>query len=52
MSIGLFKNFINKMCLQIIYLTYIYKQDLALNNPQGLICHKAQLTNQSSNFCF
>ena len=23
---------INKMCLQIIYLIYVYKQDLALNN--------------------
>ena len=21
---------------------YIYKQDLALNNPQGLICHNTQ----------
>ena len=21
---------------------YIYKQDFALNNPQGLICHKTQ----------
>ena len=25
--------------------TYIYKQDLVLNNPQGLICHKTP-TNQ------
>ena len=24
----------------------MYKQDLALNNPQGLICQKVQLTNQ------
>ena len=24
----------------------MYKQDLALNNQQGLICHKTQLTNQ------
>ena len=23
----------------------MYKQDLTLNNPQGLICHKMQLTN-------
>ena len=27
---------------------YMYKQDLALNNLQGLICHKTQLTNFSS----
>ena len=27
-----------------IYLIYIYQQDLALNNLQGLIWHKAQLT--------
>ena len=25
-----------------IYLIYIYKEDLALNNLQWLICHKAQ----------
>ena len=24
----------------------MYKQDLAINNPQELICHKTQLTNQ------
>ena len=23
----------------------MYKQDLALNNPQGLICHKVKPTN-------
>ena len=23
-------------------LTNVYKQDLVLNNPQGLICHKIQ----------
>ena len=28
-----------------IYLS-IYKQDLALKNPQGLICHKHRPTNQ------
>ena len=28
------------MCLQIIYDTY--KEDLALNNLQGLICYKTQ----------
>ena len=37
MSLGLFKNVINKMCLQIIF-----KQDLALNNLQWLIYHKTQ----------
>ena len=26
------------MCLEIIYLTYMYKKDLALNNLQWLIC--------------
>ena len=25
---------------------YIYKQNLPLNNPEGLICHKTQSTNQ------
>ena len=30
------------MCLQIIYLIYMYKQDLALNNLQWLICHKTK----------
>ena len=38
------------MCLQIIfnvyvyksYLIYMYKQDLALNDLQWLICHKTQ----------
>ena len=42
MSSGSFKNIINKMCLQIIFNIYIYKQDLALNNLQWLICHKNQ----------
>ena len=27
-------------CLQIIYVIYMYKADLALNNPQELIYHK------------
>ena len=29
---GSFKNVIYKMCLEIIYLIYMYKKDLALNN--------------------
>ena len=37
MSLGSFKNVINKMCLQIIYLIYTYKQYLALNNLQNKI---------------
>ena len=32
--------------LQIIYLIYMYKQDLILNNLPGLIWHKTQPTNQ------
>ena len=31
-SSHLFKNVIYKMCLEIIYLIYMYKQGLALNN--------------------
>ena len=29
-----------------MYLKYMYKQELALNNLQGLICRKKQLPNQ------
>ena len=32
-----------------IYLIYIYKEDLVLNNLQGLIFHKTQPTNQPTN---
>ena len=39
---GSFKNVISKMCLQFIYLIYMYKEDLALNNLQWLICHKTK----------
>ena len=37
--------------VQIIYIQYIYmyKQDLALNNRQGLIYHKIQTTNPPTN---
>ena len=31
-----------KMSLQIIYLIYMLKKDLALNNLQWLICHKTE----------
>ena len=30
-----------------IYFIYMYKKDLVLNNPQGLICHKH---NQPNNY--
>ena len=46
MSLGLFKNVIYKMCLQ-IYLVYMYKEDLALNNLQWLIYHKTIISNQN-----
>ena len=39
MSSGLFKNVIYKLC---IYKSYMYKEDLVLNNLQGLICHKTK----------
>ena len=40
MSSGSFKNVINKMCLEIIYLIYMNEKDLVLNDLQLLICHK------------
>ena len=42
MSLGLFKNVINKMCLAIIYLLYMFKKDLAINNLQWLIYYKTK----------
>ena len=33
------------MCLEIIYLIYMYEEDLALSNLEWLICHKTK-TNQ------
>ena len=36
-TLGSFKNVINKVCLQIIYLTCMYKEDLAINNVQYAI---------------
>ena len=38
----------NQMKPNYIYLTYMYKQDLALNNIQGLICHKTKPTKHHS----
>ena len=48
---GWFKNvtnkpFVYKLC---IFNIYMYKQDLALNNLQGLICQK-NTTKQPTNF--
>ena len=40
MNSGSFKIVIYKICLEILYLIYAYKVDLALNNLQWLICHK------------
>ena len=34
------KNAIYKMCREIIYLVYMYKKYLALNNLQWLICYE------------
>ena len=45
MSFGSFKNVTNKMCLQIMYIWYIEREDFALNNQWWLIYHKTQ-TNQ------
>ena len=28
-----------------VYIIYVYKEELALNNPQGLIWHKTQPAN-------
>ena len=42
------KNIMYKMCLQIIFNTYICIEDLALNNLQGLICHKIHPTQLST----
>ena len=39
------------MCLEIIYLIYIYKKDLALNILQWLVYHKTQ-PNQIRSFIF
>ena len=35
------------MCLQIIYIKYMYKQDLALNNQQWVISQNPTQSNQT-----
>ena len=43
MSTGSFKNVTeNNSLTNHIHLIYMYDEDLALNNPQWLICHKTQ----------
>ena len=43
MSSGSFKNIIHRTRLEITYLIYMYKKNLALNDLQWLICHKSHL---------
>ena len=45
---GSFKKVIYKIVINDIYLLYMYKQDLALNNLQWLIFHKTK----ENNCCF
>ena len=42
MGSGSFESGTNKICLQIIFSIYMYKQDLALNNPLWVIYHKTK----------
>ena len=42
MSSGSFKNVLNKICLQIIYIYRCIKRMLALNNLQGLKGYKTK----------
>ena len=37
MSSGSFKDVITKICVYKSYIHYMYKQDLVLNNPLGLV---------------
>ena len=39
---SLFKNFIYKICLEIMYLIYMFKRYLTLNDIQWLICHQTK----------
>ena len=50
MSSGSFKNVINKICLQIIHILNMHREDLVLNNLQWLIGHKTQ-PNQPFKLC-
>ena len=43
---------IYKMCLQIIYLIYMYKQDLELNNQQWLMRYETKPNNKIDFICF
>ena len=43
---------IYKMSLQIIYLIYMEKEDLALNKQQWLICHKTKPNQSNSIECY
>ena len=45
MMTRLFKIVTNKLFISKSYAFNIYKQDLALNKPQGLICRKTEPTN-------
>ena len=46
MSSSPFRNVIDKMCSEIICLIYMYKNDLALNNLQWLICYETKPNQQ------
>ena len=39
------------MCLKIIYLTHMYKEDLALNNLKGLIFNKKPTNQATTSTC-
>ena len=52
MSSGLSKNCYKRLAYKLyiyIYITNMYKEDLALNNLQGLICRKTHPTTQPTN---
>ena len=42
MSSGSFRNIFNNIFTNLIYVIYIYKQNLECNNLRGLISHKTQ----------
>ena len=47
MSSGPFKNINENEFTNHIYLIYMYKEDLALNNLEWLICHKTIKSNHN-----